>query len=86
VYSWIFSFIRIVTGLFEGLDCMSENYIGAKHGKPISTYHEKKIGKKIYRITSTYKGEFELSKALEDLIVRKILQEGNSTVDAAIAK
>ena len=39
----------------------------------VTTYHEKQIGKTLYRVTSVYKGEFELKKALEDLIVRKIL-------------
>ena len=42
--------------------------------KQITTYHEKKIGKTIYRITSVYKGEIDLAKALEDLTVRRILQ------------
>ena len=42
---------------------------------PIETYYEKKIGKTHYRVTSVYKGEIELSKALEDLIIRKILRD-----------
>jgi uncharacterized protein YktB (UPF0637 family) len=45
--------------------------------KPVTTYHEKKIGKTLYRVTSVYKGEFELGKALEDLTVRKILRSEN---------
>ena len=36
---------------------------------------EKQIGKTLYRVTSIYKGEIDLQKALEDLIVRKILRE-----------
>jgi len=45
--------------------------------KPITTYHEQKIGKTLYRVTSIYKGDFHLSKALEDLTVQKILQAEN---------
>lgn len=41
------------------------------------TYHEKKIGKTLYRITSVYLGEIDLCKALEDLTVKKILREIN---------
>ena len=42
--------------------------------EPITTYHEKKIGKTLYRVTSVYLGKFELKDALEDLIVKKILR------------
>lgn len=41
------------------------------------TYHEKKIGKTLYRITSVYLGKIDLGKALEDLAVKKILREIN---------
>ena len=41
--------------------------------EPVTTYHEKKINGTIYRVTSVYKGEIELGKALEDLTVKKIL-------------
>ena len=51
-----------------------------KQKQPITTYHEKQIGKTLYRVTSIYKGEIELGKALEDLTVRKILQEESATV------
>jgi len=44
---------------------------------PITTYHEKKIGNCLYRVTSVYKGEIELGKALEDLTVKKILARDN---------
>ena len=47
--------------------------------EPVTTYHEKQIGKTLYRVTSVYKGEIELGKALEDLTVRKILALENST-------
>ena len=46
--------------------------------KPVTTYHEKKIGKTLYRVTSVYKGEIELGKALEDLAIRKILRNENA--------
>ncbi len=41
------------------------------------TYHEMTIGKTLYRITSVYRGEFDLGKALEDLTVSKISREIN---------
>ena len=50
-----------------------------KTAEPVTTYHEKTIGKTLYRVTSVYKGEIELAKALEDLTVRKILRQENAT-------
>jgi hypothetical protein len=41
------------------------------------TYHERKIGNTLYRITSVYLGEIDLGKALEDLVVRRVLREIN---------
>ena len=41
--------------------------------EPVTTYHEKEIGKCLFRVTSVYKGEIDLGKALEDLTVKKIL-------------
>ena len=54
----------------------------AKQKEPITTYYEKKIGKKHFRVTNIYLGEIELGKALEDLTVRKILRDENSVVGA----
>ena len=45
--------------------------------EPVTTYHEKKIGRTLFRVTSVYKGEIELAKALEDLTIRKILRSEN---------
>ena len=45
--------------------------------KPVTTYHEKKIGNTLYRITSIYKGEIDFAKAIEDLTIRKILRDEN---------
>jgi len=42
---------------------------------PETTYHEKTIGKTLYRITSVHKGEMDLKEALEELIIKKILRE-----------
>jgi len=47
--------------------------------EPVVKYREEKLGKILYRVTSVYKGEFELEKALEDLTVRKILRNENVT-------
>lgn len=49
-----------------------------KKKDPFTTYHEEKIGKTLFRVTSVYKGEFELAKALEDLTVKKILRGENA--------
>jgi len=46
--------------------------------KPVTVYYERKIGNTLYRVTNVYKGEIELGKALEDLTVRKILQNENA--------
>ena len=35
----------------------------------------KKIDKTLYRVKCVYKGETELAKALEELIVQKVLRE-----------
>ena len=45
--------------------------------EPIVTYHEKKIGNTLYRVTSIYKGEIDFKKAIEDLTIRKILRDEN---------
>jgi hypothetical protein len=54
-----------------------EEAIVANETAPVTTYHEKKIGKTLYRVTSVYKGEIDFAKTLEDLIVRKILTQEN---------
>ena len=51
---------------------------GRAENSPVTTYHEKKIGNKLYRVTSVYLGKIELAKALEDLTVRKILRQENA--------
>ena len=48
----------------------------------VTTFHEKKIGNTLYRVTSVYKGEIELGKALEDLAVRKIVELENTPLYA----
>lgn len=63
---------------------MVENDTSKERKEPITTYHEQKIGKTLYRVTNIYKGEFELKKALEDLTVRKILREENSVIGATV--
>ena len=43
-----------------------------------TTYHEVKIGKTLYRVTSVFKGEVKLKDALEDFAVRRALREVTS--------
>lgn len=50
-----------------------------KTNQVTTAYHEKEIGKTLYRVTSVYLGKIELSKALEDLTVKKILRDKNVT-------
>ena len=45
-----------------------------------TTYHEKKIDKTLYRITSEYNGKIEFATALEDLFIRKILRDEEGIV------
>lgn len=52
--------------------------IQKKAKEPVTTYHERKIGNTLYRVTSVYKGEIDLGKTLEDLTVRKILRSENA--------
>ena len=54
----------------------------SRQKRPTTTYHERKIGKTLYRVTSVYKGEIELGKALEDLTVQKILHSENASLQA----
>ncbi|MDL2218589.1 hypothetical protein LJC27_08030 [Christensenellaceae bacterium OttesenSCG-928-M15] len=54
------------------VDTGKEEY--GRVGKVVTTYHEKKIGKTLYRITSVYKGDVDLGKALEELTIRKAIQ------------
>ena len=44
---------------------------------PVTTYHEKRIDKTLFRITSIYKGEINFAKAVEDLTIQKILRDEN---------
>ena len=44
-------------------------------GKPITTYHETKIDKHLFRITSVFLGKVELAKTLEDIAISKILKQ-----------
>jgi hypothetical protein len=48
---------------------------GTPDVKAVTTYQEKQIGKTHYRVTGVYKDEIDLQKALENLIVKKILRE-----------
>jgi len=50
-----------------------------KH-QPVTTYHEQTVDKILFRVTSIYKGEFELSKALEDLAVQRILKNQSAVL------
>ena len=52
----------------------------AQTKRAVTTYHEEKIKGTLYRVTSTYKGDIDLGKALEDLTVRKILTLENNAV------
>ena len=45
--------------------------------KPITTYHEKKIDKTLYRVTNIYKGEVDFARTIEDLTITKILRDEN---------
>ena len=51
-------------------------------GKAVATYHEEKIKGTLYRVTSVYQGKIDLGKALEELTVRKILEQENNLIQA----
>ena len=48
----------------------------------LTAHHEKMINKTLYIVTSVYKGEIDFAKAMEDLIIRKILREDGAFQDA----
>lgn len=50
----------------------------------VSQYREVQIGKTIYHVTSIYTGEKELGKTLEQLAVRKVLNEIQQTGKALL--
>ena len=45
--------------------------------QPVTTYHEKKINRTLYRVTNIYKGEIDFARAIEDLTITKILRDEN---------
>ena len=47
-----------------------------------TSYHEVKVGKTLYCVTSVYKGEIELGKALEELTVKKVLRSASPFLNA----
>ena len=51
-------------------------------GKAVTTYHEAEIKGTLYRVTSVYQGKIDLGKALEELTVRKILEQENGLIQA----
>ena len=49
-------------------------------GRQITTYREMKVGNHLFHVTSIYLGKIELSTALENLAISKILEQGNMNV------
>ena len=47
----------------------------------ITMYHEKIIGKTLYRVTSIYLGKYEINKILEDLIVKRVLRDERAIIE-----
>jgi hypothetical protein len=62
------------TSMFGGKK-MSENNTNQ------TTYKEVKVGKTLYRVTSIFKGEIDLAKALEDLAVATALTQLQTSDD-----
>ena len=59
------------------MDCKDDRADAVPLKIPVTTYHEKRIGNTLYRVTSIYKGEVDFAKAIEDLTIRKILRDEN---------
>ena len=49
---------------------------------PITTYKEVKIGNTLYRVTSIFSGEKDLSKTLESLAIRRAMTDSQRTATA----
>jgi hypothetical protein len=45
---------------------------------PLTSYHEVTIGGTLYRVTSVYKGNIELKKALEELTISRALRDARA--------
>lgn len=58
---------KLPESLNKGRFLMAENQLPTLH-------YEKKIDKTLYRVTNIYKGEIELHKAIEELIIQKVLK------------
>ena len=49
--------------------------------KQITTYCEKVIGKTLFRVVGLHNDKIDLTKALEDIIINKILLQENLTTN-----
>ena len=54
--------------------------VSVQTAKPIATYREQKHGRTLYRITNVHKGKMDFTKAIEGLIIKKILIQENSNL------
>ncbi len=43
--------------------------------EPVTSYKEVKIGRTVYRVTSVFSGEKDLGKTLEELVIRRAMEE-----------
>ena len=50
-------------------------------GSQVTTYREAKIGNHLFHVTSIFLGKIELSTALENLAISKILSNENKTAE-----
>lgn len=57
-----------------------------QQSKVVTTYHEKKIGNTLYRVTSVHQDKIDLGKALEELTIRKIMNQLREEQRAAFLK
>ena len=55
--------------------------VNATKPNQVSTYSEIKVGKTLFRVTNIYKGEIDLAKTLERLIVEKVLASADTASD-----
>lgn len=51
---------------------------------PVTAYREEKIGRTLYRVTSTFTGEKDLGATLERLAVQRVLDEMDGRVKSAL--
>ncbi len=64
------------------MDSQAAKTAASEMNRPLTSYHEVTLGKTLYRVTSVYKGDIELKRALEDLTISRALRDAPAATGA----